>query len=195
MILVLDEAQATDEIASGEHCCPCGGRLGWWGHARVRVIRQLDGSHTLLRPRRVACAVCRRTQVVLPAWSLPRRRDSTETVGAALLMATEGRGQRTIAAQLDRPTSTVRNWLRGARLAAERLRQTAVVAAYELDAGHAVMGARVTVLAEAVDALGHAAAAAVRRFGLVGASPWQIIAMISRGQLLTPLRPADRTGS
>ena len=115
VILVLDEVSAMGEIASRERGCPCGGRLWLWGHARVRLIRQLNGSHTSFRPRRLACAACRKTQVVLPAECLPRRRDSVESIGAALLMATNGRGHRTIVAELDLPASTVRNWLRRAR--------------------------------------------------------------------------------
>jgi transposase len=71
--------------------------------------------------------------VVLVAWCLPRRRDSVETVGAALVMAANGSGHRTIAAKLERPESTVRNWLRRARAGAERLRRAGVVAAHELD--------------------------------------------------------------
>jgi hypothetical protein len=116
--------------------------------------------------------------VVLAAWSLPRRRDSVETVGAALVMAADGSGHRTIAARLDRPESTVRNWLRRARAAAERLRRTGVVATHELGSSHGPMKPRATPLAEAVDALGYAARAAVLRLGLVGVSPWRIIAMV-----------------
>jgi hypothetical protein len=46
---------------------------------------------------------------------------------------------------------------------------------------------RATPLADAVEALGLAASAAVRRFGWTGTSPWRIIAAISRGLLLARL--------
>jgi len=69
---------------------------------RVHQIRQLDGSHIAYRPRRFACSECRTTQVFLPAWCLPRPRDSAETVGHALLKAAKGSGHRTIAAELGR---------------------------------------------------------------------------------------------
>jgi hypothetical protein len=46
---------------------------------------------------------------------------------------------------------------------------------------------RATPLADAVEALGLAASAAVRRLGWTGTSPWGIIAAISRGLLLAPL--------
>jgi hypothetical protein len=42
-------------------------------------------------------------------------------------------------------------------------------------------------MADAVEALGLAASAVVRRFGWTGTSPWRIIAAISRGLLLAPL--------
>lgn len=184
MIIVLYEDWALAEIASGRRCCPCGGRLRPWAHARARLIRQLDGSHTSLRPRRVICAECGRTQVVLPAECLPRRRDSVESIGAALLMAAKGPGHRRIAAKLNRPESTVRNWLRRARRSAGWLREAGLLAATELDVGQGPMPVRETELAETVDALGHAAATATRALGLVGAPPWQIITMVSRGQLL-----------
>jgi hypothetical protein len=54
VFLMLDERKALDDLASGGCCCPCGGRLRPWGYARLRLIRQLDGSHTALRPRRLA---------------------------------------------------------------------------------------------------------------------------------------------
>jgi hypothetical protein len=46
------------------------------------------------------------------------------------------------------------------------------------------MTPRATPLAEAVDSLGHAAAAMVRRLGLVGVPPWSIITMVSHGNLI-----------
>ena len=181
---MLDEASAIEGIARGEHRCHCGGRLQPWGYARVRQIRRLDGSGISLRPRRLVCTACRRTQVLLPAWSLPRRRDSSDSIGAALLMAAKGNGHRTIAADLGRPESTVRNWLRRFRQQVTWLHDVGVLAVHELDPGHSPMTPRATPLAGAVDILGYAALAASRRFGLVHASPWSIIATISRGILI-----------
>ncbi|GAA5037869.1 hypothetical protein [Actinopolymorpha pittospori] len=43
-----------------------------------------------------------------------------------------------------------------------------------------------SALGDALDALSTGAAAAVRRLGRLG-SPWQTIAVLTRGQLLTPL--------
>ena len=183
MILVLDEASAIEGIARGEHRCHCGGRMQTWGYARVRQIRRLDGSGISLRPRRLVGTACRRNQVLLPAWSLPRRRDSSESIGAALLMAANGNGHRTIAADLGRPESTVRNWLRRFCEHATSLRDRGVMASHELDPGHGPMTTRSTSVTEAVDALGCAAMAAARRFDPTHASPWSIIAAISYGML------------
>jgi hypothetical protein len=110
-----------------------------------------------------------------------------EAVGAALLMAAEGNGHRTIAADLNRPASTVRNWLRRAKQGAAGLNRAGVMAAYEFEPGHGPMAVRAMPIADAVDSLGYAAAAMVRRLGLVGVSPWSIITMISRGHLLDGL--------
>ena len=122
--------------------------------------------------------------MLLPAWSLPRRRDSSESIGAALLMAAKGNGHRTIAADLGRPESTVRNWLRRFRQHATWLHDVGVLASHELDLGHDPSTPRATPLAGAVDSLGCAAKAAARRFGLTHASPWSIIAAISHGLLI-----------
>jgi hypothetical protein len=85
----------------------CAGRLRPWAWARPRPIRQLDGSILVIRPRRVRCAACRHTQVLLPTSCLPRRADATAVIGAALLASTAGSGHRTIAAELHRSVSTV----------------------------------------------------------------------------------------
>jgi len=123
---------------------------------------------------------------MLGAAALPRRRDAVETVGDALVMAVKGHGHRAIARDLGNPPSTVRNWLRQARRQAEWLRQRGVRAGYEIDPGLPPALPRTTPLAEALDALGRAASAVVHCFGSVDVSPWRIIAMLSRGQLLTP---------
>ena len=51
----------------------------------------------------------------LPTELTVRRADTTEAIGNALVAKANGAGHRTIAAGLDRPASTVRRWLRGAR--------------------------------------------------------------------------------
>jgi hypothetical protein len=53
--------------------------------------------------------------VLLPAAVTPRRADTTAVIGSALLASARGTGYRRIAAQLDRPLSTVRRWMRAVR--------------------------------------------------------------------------------
>jgi len=63
-----------------------------------------------LRPRRARCPACRATHVLLPALVAPRRADTTAGIGAALQASADRIGYRRIAAELDRPVSTVRRW-------------------------------------------------------------------------------------
>ena len=53
--------------------------------------------------------------MLLPAAVTPRRADTTAVIGSALLASARGTGYRRIAAQLDRPLSTVRRWIRAVR--------------------------------------------------------------------------------
>jgi hypothetical protein len=49
-----------------------------------------------------------------------------------------------------------------------------------------------SVFADAVEAIGAAAAAARRRLGSVGAvSAWQLVSAVSGGRLLSPARPGE----
>jgi hypothetical protein len=189
VIVVLDEQDARRQLDAGRLACPsCGGRLGPWGHARARQLRHPGGRRSWLRPRRVCCAGCGATHVLLPAACLPRRADRVESVGAALLAAADGLGHRPIAAALEVPPDTVRGWLRRARRRAEWLRVQATALAYQADPSLGAIPPRRSALADAVEALGQAAAALTRRLGVLAASPWQLIAAFTGGRLLAPLR-------
>ena len=189
MIVVLEEAQARRELAAGRLACPgCGGRLRPWGHARARPVRHRDGQRAWVRPRRACCAGCGATHVLLAAVVLPRRADGVEVVGAALLAAAGGRGHRPIAAALGVPPDTVRGWLRRARQRAGWLRALAMRQAFELDPVLGPVVPRRSRLADAVEALGLAVAALTRRLGVLAASSWQVIAALTGGRLLAPLR-------
>src|SRR6266511_1431243 len=133
VIVVLDEQDARRQLDAGRLACPgCGGRLGPWGHAKARQVRQPGGQRSWLRPRRAGCAGCGATHVLLPAAYLPRRADPS-------LGPIPPRG---------------------------------------------------SVLADAVEALGQAAAALTRRLGVLAASLWQVIATLNGGRLLAPLSPS-----
>jgi len=191
VIVVLDEQDARRQLDAGRLACPgCGGRLGPWGHAKARQVRQPGGQRSWLRPRRACCAGCGATHVLLPAACLPRRADSVEAVGAALLAGAAGLGHRPIANSLGVPADTVRGWLRRARQRAPWLRVLATGVAYRADPSLGPIPPRGSVLADAVEALGQAAAALTRQLGVLAASPWQVIAALTGGRLLAPLSPS-----
>ncbi|HEY5249757.1 MAG TPA: DUF6431 domain-containing protein, partial [Dermatophilaceae bacterium] len=163
------------------------GRLRRWGFARTRSLRSSGGGRVWLRPRRVRCASCRVTHVLLPALAPPHRAYTIEVVGQALLASVLGRSHRRIGADLGVPADTVRDWIRRARARAEWLRVQGTTAAHRLDPMLPVIDPAGSALGDAMSALATAAAASVRRLGPT-APPWQIIAMIARGQLLAPAR-------
>ncbi len=145
------------DLRAGRLCCSgCGGPLAPWGFARERPIRLLQETRWL-RPRRARCRSCRCTHVMLPAWSVPRRRDGAEAIGLALLAHSAGAGHRAIAERLERPPTTVRGWLRAAHAQAGRFRATALAWAREIEPwqleGEPTGG---SLLADALDALGTA---------------------------------------
>lgn len=191
MIMVVDAGQAETDLAAGTLRCPrcSSGRLRPWSWAAQRPVRQLDGSTVRLRPRRARCHACRGTQVLLPASCLPRRADAANVVGAALLAHAAGAGHRTVAAELGRPASTVRRWLRAVRGAhAEWLRLRGIQAAARVDREtlDVVTQRQPSALAYALATLGAAVAAYHRRL-YPRAPAWTLVTRITGGRLLTPV--------
>jgi transposase-like protein len=187
--MVLDADRAARDLAGGALACPrCGGVLRPWASAPVRRVRQLDGSTVVVRPRRARCRSCRATQVLLPASCLPRCGDATAVVGAVLAARAAGRGHRRIAADLGRPPSTVRRWLRRARgRHAEWLRRQGVAHAGRLAPEVlADLVAQPTVLGDALQALAAAVVAYRRRFAH-HADAWTLIGVFTGGRLLVPV--------
>lgn len=190
MIVVLDQAQAHRELLAGTlPCSRCSAPLRSWGYARPRSLRLSCGARVSLRPRRARCRACSTTDVLLPAFTPLRSAYTMEVVGPALLGSAQGRSHRTIAADLGLPADTVRGWIRKVRGRAEWLRTTATVAAHMFDANlPPLLPTEVrSALAEAISALGAAAAAARLMFGPI-ATPWELLAHIAEGRLLAPLR-------
>lgn len=188
VIVVLDEARAQHDVAGATLRCPgCAGQLRRWGFARTRSLRLSGGARAALRPRRVRCAGCAVTHVLLPAAAPVRHAYAIEVVGQALLASVSGQGHRRIGAELGVPADTVRGWVRRVNARAEWLRVQGTTTAHEFDPMLPVVVPAGSALAEAVSVLATAAAATVRRLGPI-APVWQIIAMIAGGQLLTPLR-------
>ena len=168
--------------------CPgCSGDLTGWGHARERAVRGLPDR---LRPRRARCPGCGRTHVLLPVSVLARRADCVAVIGAALVARAQGEGHRRIAAAVDVAACTVRGWLRRFTARALEWRDRFTVLLVDLDPDPGPVGARSSVLGDAVEVIGLAGAAAARRFG--PRPPWQFAAAASGGLLLgpVPVRPA-----
>jgi hypothetical protein len=174
VITVVDPDAARDALLAGRLRCPepgCDGILRVWSRARARQVRRRDGGLIALRPDRARCRRCAVTQVLLPAWCVPRRGYDVEVVGAALLAAADGVGHRRVAAGVDVPAGTVRGWLRAVRAGAPAL--TACAVGVAAAAGASVFPAQAPArwagraLPEAVAALGVAA----RAFALSLATP------------------------
>jgi len=166
----VDQAAVERGLRAGELVCPCGGVLAPWGWARSRSLRGL-GSALRVRPRRSRCRRCAVTHVLLLVDALLRRADTVEAIGSALL---------------GRPPSTVRGWLRrfGSRAEPVRAAFTALAVALVVDA--VLPDPAGGVFADAVAAVGSAASAAARRFGVPVVSGWRLASTVSRGRLLAP---------
>jgi hypothetical protein len=135
-----------------------------------------------VRARRACCLACETTHVIVPAWSVPRRRDGAEVIGHALLAKAQGDGHRTIALRLGRPPATVRGWLRAFARRAEAVQSSALRWARAIDAQLEPGRPAGSALAEAVDALGSAARA--RRLNLgPSAGPWELAVRLTGGLL------------
>ena len=192
MIVVRDEELAQQALAEGSLRCPhrgCGDSVYRDGYARRRMVRTRAGGERELRPQRVACRRCGRTNVLLPAWCVPGRCDDAETIGSALLAAAQGQGHRPIAAKLGRPATTVRGWLRAARGHIETLRAQAYTLQGRVESpSEERLGPAGSGLADAVAALAAAAAAATRFLGAdrYRTTPWAYIVLITGGRLLRP---------
>jgi len=140
-----------------------------------------DGVRSL-RPRRTACRACETTHVLLPAWSVPRRRDGAEVIGEALLAKAQGAGHRTIAARLGRPPGTVRGWLRTFARRAEAIGCCARRWAYAIDATITPARPAGSPFVDAVEALAVAARVCRGQLGL-RAGPWELSVALTGGLL------------
>lgn len=195
MIGIADPGQAETDLAAGRLTCPsCTGPLQPWGHARARTVRDHGTTTVALRPRRTRCRTCRATHVLLPAVVAPRRADTTAVIGSALQASARGTGYRRIAAELARPLSTVRRWIRAVRDPehVEWLRTQGVLCLARVDRDViADLAPQPTRLADALTALA-AAAVTLRARVAPHVPPWTLIGQITRGRLVgrpVPARP------
>ena len=189
--IAITQQRVEAALAAGEIGCPaCSGPLPPWGFARSRDVRTPTEVQSL-RPRRARCAACKRTHVLCPSWSVPRRRDSAQVIGEALRLAADGIGHRRIALRVERPEGTVRGWLRAARTRAESLRACATRRLVALDPEPAAVTAAGSGLGDAVEAIMLAVRAWVRRFGSDNIGPWERAVWLTGGLMYgcPPLPP------
>lgn len=171
MIVLLDEALAQADLGGSALRCPdCSGQLRRWGFARTRSLRCSGGGRVSLRPRRVRCASCRVTHVLLPALAPARHGYAIDVVGQVLLASAFSQNHRTIGTDLGVPTDTVRGWIRRVRARAEWLRVQGTISAHKFDPDAPTIVPAGSPLADAVSVLAMA------------------VAIIACGQLLAPLR-------
>ena len=126
--------------------------------------------------------------MLLPVNALVRRADEAVVIGAGVVLAAAGWGDRRIAARLDRPAGTVRGWVRRMRERAQVLRLGFTELLVAVDPDPVVPDPGGSALAEVVAVIAAVAAATVRRWGAAvsGLSAWELAAAVTSGGLLTP---------
>ena len=92
MVTVRGSAESIESrLLAGVLRCPCGGRLGPWGHARRRLVAMARAVREFW-PRRSRCRSCGRTHVLLPADLWSRRRYGAAVIMAVLVLAARAGG-------------------------------------------------------------------------------------------------------
>lgn len=131
MVTVRGSAESIESrLRAGVLRCPCGGRLGPWGHARPRWIAMAKRPQEFW-PRRGRCRSCGRTHVLLPADLWSRRRYGAAVIMTVLFLAARaggGAAARPFAAAAGGgrrrvPASTARSWRSRFALHAAGLRE------------------------------------------------------------------------
>ena len=171
-------------VAPPRPACPrCGGPTGPWS-GYLRHLRDAE-LHRIFVPR-VRCRRCGATAALLPWFVTPHRWDTVDVVGRALELGVSGLGVRRIAATLERPETTVREWCRRFRATADELARVLLAAAVR--AGWSGFGLPVAAGPRCLAAADALASAWARRHGPVG--PWRLVALVTGGAWL-----ARNTGS
>jgi len=183
LIIPSDPDVGEVELLDGKLSCPsCNGVLRPWGHARSRTIRMCDGTKTLC-PRRSRCRDCSKTSVLLPDYLLVRRVDEAAVIGSALVQKARGLGHRKIAANICRPETTVRGWIRRFGEKLEILLEHFTNWALVLDVTLSEIAPVGSLFADAISAIGIAARSLSIRFG--PKPPWSQMSVMCGGRLLS----------
>ena len=101
-------------------CPSCRLPMGWWSGYRRSV--RVAGRCWRLWLVRARCRACRVTHALVPSFLLVGRLDVVDTIGEVIGAVTGGRcGVRPVAASVDVPHETARDWVRGFRSRARML--------------------------------------------------------------------------
>lgn len=104
-----------------------------WRRRAMPGCGESEAGRTLPGLRRGRCRACHRTHVLASPDSYPRRVDHVDVVARALMGAAAGLGHRQAAALVERPASTVRDWIRRAPRNSKAVRVVAIRLLYALD--------------------------------------------------------------
>jgi len=129
--------------------------------------------------RRAKCRPCRVTHALVPSFVLLRRLDAVEVIGVALERAVAGAGLRPVAAGLDVPHTTARDWRRRFRARAPALAVGLAALVVELGGAAPALPAGSEVAALA--ALGAAAWQVRYRAGALAPTRWRLGAVVTGG--------------
>jgi len=157
-------------------CPDCGRPMGFWsGYERYLRLGRVHRVWV----RRAKCRPCRVTHALVPSFVLLRRLDAVEVIGVALERAVAGAGLRPVAAGLDVPHTTARDWRRRFRARAPALAVGLAALVVELGGAAPALPAGSEVAALA--ALGAAAWQVRYRAGALAPTRWRLGAVVTGG--------------
>lgn len=183
-LLSVDEymAQGRGVEVPRPECPGCAGAMSFWSGYQRSV--RCGGSCLKLWVRRARCAPCGASHALLPSFCLVGRLDVVEVIGEviAAVVIGDGVGVRAVAAGLNVPHTTARDWVR------RFVRRAGLLAAGFSAVVVEVSGLAPVLLVEpagrALDAIALAFAAVRSRAGPGLPGLWPFAALVSGGALL-----------
>ncbi len=170
-------AAAGDDLEVPRPDCPdCVVAMVFWG-SYFRPVR-IGSIELRLRVRRAICKSCRSSHALLPDLVTLGRLDAVEVIGEATEQMANGATAGEIARRSSLPYTTIRDWRR--RFASRSRLVTARLLAATVALGDLVPRVPDDALEGVVCAVGAAAAAFRRRFG-VAAGDWRLLANLVVG--------------